>query len=389
MKQIIVIFVIFLYGGLFAYTQSRFHDAVVEQEFINGDEGYYISNSVVYHGVWFSKDNRKDRAKRVIIPQQKKHEAKTFYPEDIEEYGFLNGIKYVSATLNFNGEEKNVFLEEIANIKDSIFLFIYCTDNNSDVFFILENSENKLKKIDTNSPEEVWDKLKTIYNCNDVLGMDKFPNKLTRKRVFVFFNAYKDCNPNLFPKFQFGPIVNVCMSNPKLQETPSYTYKQDFAFSIGAFFQLPFDECIALRTEVVYSHIDNNTGIVDKMQKSKNETARYVRQSVQIPILVRYSFNFKAWKNVPYFQIGPCFDYAFKGEKYKDDVIQTHNKNNLLDDKSIINFLYGYSIGAGIEHKINHKRSIHLGLRNNWLTGSRQEYVEKINSFGLSCSVNF
>ncbi|MDR2928399.1 MAG: PorT family protein [Cytophagaceae bacterium] len=387
MKQIIIFAVCFLLSIAAVFSQ---HLATsVEHEVIaDSDKGYYIANSVVYGGIYILKENRMERTKRIIIPEQKGHEAKTLYPKDIDEFGFANGVKYVSAQINIYGNKKNVFLEEIINIKNSVFLYVYCNENSEDIFFILEENENRLKQIDSNSPEEVWSIFKKLNDCEDIQGLESFPQKLTRKQINVFYSAYKDCNSNLFPQFQFGPVINLGMGKPVLREVPSYSYGFNLAVSVGGYAQLPLDECIALRTEILYSYLNNNRGVIDMMQKASSGNSKYMRHSIQIPLLVKYTFNYKAWKNIPYIEMGPCFDYCFYGGKFKNGKLQKPEKNTVLDDFTIINFQYGISLGAGVEHKIAYNKSIYLGFRYNWVTGVRQEYVEKLKFLGLNVAIN-
>jgi len=386
MRQIIFIVACFFLCSKFVNSQTRIPDWAVEHESVNGDEGYYIKNSVLYTGVWFEKDNKNERAKRVIVPKQLNHESIVFYPEDIEEYGFITGIKYVSAKLNFNGNEKNVFLEEVININDSVFFYMYSAENKEDIFFILDKKKDNLRQIDANSPYEIWDIFKSLNDCSEVDGLEPFPRKLTRKRIFVFYSAYRDCNSNLFPWFQFGPVLNMGIGKAKTNETPKYVYPLTLALSAGGFFQIPFDECTSLRTEILYSYF-NNKGNIDNMQKIESSSAQYLRHSVQMPLLVRYSFNFQPWKNVPYFELGPCFDYAFYGGKVIDGEKQKPIKG-IIDNNSMVTFQYGYSIGAGLEHKISYKKSFYLGLRYNWFTGSRKDHVEKMQFIGINVAIS-
>ena len=385
MKKKILIAVCF--SLVYITSFSQYNTNYVEHEVIaDAEKGYYIKNSVLYDGIWILKENKSGRARRVVIPQQMKHEAQTLYPTDIEEYGFPNGIKYVSAKINFGGLEVQVFLDEFISINDEVIFFVYSTENKEDIFFILEGEENILRQIDTNTPKEVWDIFKSLNDCSEVEGLEPFPRKLTRKRVNVFYSAYRDCNPNLFPKFQYGPVLNLGIGKPKTNEVPAYVYSFNIAFTAGGFVQIPFDECTSLRTEILYSLL-NNRGNIGAMQKKSDSEAQYLRHSIQMPLLVRYSFNFNPWKNVPYFELGPCFDYAFYGGKLIDGELQKPEEGVILDS-SMIKFQYCYSVGTGIEHKISHNKTFHLGLRYNWFTGARQEYVEKMQFIGISAAIN-
>jgi hypothetical protein len=386
MKKIFIITVCFLLKSIVIFAQLQSNQ--VEHEVIaDSEKGYYVLNSVLQGGIWFLKENKAERARRVIIPNQTNHEAKTLYPEDIEEYGFPNGIKYVSATISFDGVEKKVFLEEMLNIDDAIIIYVYSTETNDDIFFILAGKENKLRMINSNSPQEVWNIFKNQSDCSEIQGIDDFPQKLTRKKINVFHRAYKDCNSNLFPKFQFGPVANIGIGKPVLKETPTYSYAFTFTFSFGLFTQIPFDECIALRTEILYLYLNNNKGNPFAMQ-STNEIAKYNRHSITLPLLLRYTFNYNPWKNIPYFELGPCFDYAFNGGKYRNGVLQKPDRYVILDEATIIPFQYGVSLGAGIDHKISYKKSLYLGIRYNWVTGNRQEYVEKLKFLGINAAIS-
>ena len=386
-KKIICVTILWFSCLFLAISQYFPSDAVEHEVFANAEKGYYIVNSVMYDGIYIIKGNRMERTKKIIIPRQRGHEAKTFYPNDIEEYGFPNGIKYVSAQIFINEVPKSVFLEEILNIKDSLFFYMYCAEDVDDMFFILEGTK-KLRMINSNSPEEVWNIFLSMNDCSNINGLETFPKKLSRKKIIIFYNAYKDCNPNLFPKFQYGPVVNLGFGKPKLQETQIYTYRFTPTFSVGGFFQLPFDECASLRTEVLYSYLNNGQGNVTPMQRLESGSARYVRHSIQAPVLIKYTFNFKPWKNVPYMEVGPSFDYSFNGGKFKDNELQVPGIGKILNEEYIVDFQYGVAIGAGIEHKISYKKSWYLGIRYNWVTGFRQEYVEKLKFLGINAAFN-
>ena len=359
---------------------------VSAQEVIfNAEQGYYVKDSVLYNGVFFYKENSIERAKKLLIVEQSNHEAVTYYPKDIEEYGFPDGRRFVSAAINLNGSEKNVFLEEVINIQESATIYLYCSGNNEDIFFFSRGKENRLEMI--NAPDEVWSLLLSLNNCSDVDGIKSFPKKINKNTINVFYNAYKDCNPNLFPRFQFGAVANIGLGKLATNEIPSYSYGFDFAFSVGLFAQLPFDECAALRVEALYSYLENN-GALGKGQLGQYENVEYKRYSIQVPLLVRYTFNFMNVKNTPYMEVGPCFDFAFGGGKYNDGILQRPPRETVLDEQSIIDFMYGFSMGAGIEHKINNKKSLHIGLRYNWLKGTRQDYFEKLNFLSLNLAYN-
>ena len=352
----------------------------VQEVVADADKGYYVKNSVLYDGIYFNRENRMERSKRLSIVKQLRHEAITYHPEDIEEYGFPNGKKYVSAVINFNGSAKSVFLEEVVNIQDSVIVFLYCSENNDDMFFLLRGQENRFEMVNSNAPDEIWNIFRSLNNCSNVDGIENFPKKLNTKTINVFYRAYNDCNPNLFPKPQLGAVANVGLGKPQTNEFPYYKYNLDLVFSIGLFAQLPFDECMALRIEALYSFLDNKKGTL----KNYSNSAEYKRNSIQTPLLFRYSFNYTKGKNIPYMEAGPCFDIAFSGGKYRNGILQKLPKGTILDDYSIINFMYGFSLGTGIEHKINNQKSLHFGLRYNWLKGYRQEYVEKFNFLSLS-----
>ena len=325
-----------------------------------------------------------ERAKRLSIVKQLRHEAITYYPENIEGYGFTNGAKYVSAVINYNGSKKNVFLEEIVNIQDSAIIYLYCSENNKDIFFILKGNEKKFEMVNSNVPDELWDVLKNLHSCRKLDDIENFPQKINRNTIYVLYRAYNDCNPNLFPKFQLGTVANIGLGKPATNDFPYYKYNLDLVFSIGLFAQLPFDECMALRIEALYSFLDNKKGTL----KNYSNSAEYKRNSIQTPLLFRYSFNYTNGKNVPYMEAGPCFDIAFGGGKYRNGILQKRPEATILDEYSIIDFMYGFSIGTGIEHKINNKKSLHIGLRYNWLKGYRQEYVEKLNLLSLNLAYN-
>ncbi len=347
----------------------------------NTERGYYMSQDSVIHAAYIKKADLSGRAREVVIPLQQAHAAARFGPGDILQYGIHASERYVSATIPLYGNERTVFLTELVNMDDQTRVFAY-RGGPTDFFFLTRDGNKTFEPLDPNDPQRLWD----IYAAaNDCPGQIRnLPSKLTADNIQVYYDAYNACNRNLSPRrFIWGPTVGAGMGKPMTSGGLDYTYKIGAAFSAGLFAQFSFDECASLRGEVVFSRL-NTTGEDQDPLTAGTSSPDYTRNSLQIPLLLRYSFNYIPRRTIPYLEVGPAFDILLGGDKYSGPI---EYDPGFTEDYSLTNFQYGLAAGAGITYKLSEKHALGIGLRYTWLTGSRGGYyTEKINYLQLNVS---
>lgn len=335
--------------------------------------GFYMTKDGVTHQVWIANDNESNRAKYVSIPNQKNHEGKALFPHDIAAYG-VGGKLYISNEITYRGEKMQVFLEEMFKESDGRAIYYYCDDKGQDVFFMVA-ANGEMTAATPESPQPIWDFIKVGSTCSDLEGARPFPKKLTYNNVNVFYTAYRDCNANLFQKFTWGINAAVGGVKFKTNEVPDYEFKYSTAFSVGLFASIPLDQHFTFKPALNLNIVDNNTG----RPLHKGDDMQYKRTSLQLPALFCYNHTLRNGKTIPYVELGPLFDYALSGDKYIGGVKQVHDSGDVVDYKSIIDFHWGASIGAGVKQKISPNHSILIGVSWKYTYGKREDYTEKLN----------
>jgi hypothetical protein len=374
MKQFIPLFI----SAFFAIANVSAQETIV-----NTEEGYYVKNNAVKSGIFFERTNEKERAERLIIPNQKRHEATVFFPSDIEEYGFPDRQHYVSAEINLHGNLKKVFLEEVIRI-DSIIVYYY-PDRKEDLFYF-QKIDGTLELMQN---EEAFLDLLRNADCPEIIAFvdSKRKKKLNRKTINVYSRAYSDCNTNLLPSYHFGITTETGILKPGSNKYQNFSYDLSFSFLIGIFAQIPLDECFSFRPEILYSYIDNPKGQISGLKA-------YKRESIQFPVVFRYNFNHTKGNIIPYIDLGPLLD--LKTSKESGTILgsrfplEGENDWNTLANSEISLLQYGVVLGGGIEYKLNRRNSIYAGLRFKYVEGSGvNESIERLKYFSLNIAYGF
>lgn len=350
----------------------------------DAERGYYIKDSKLYNGVFINNAGKSDRAVRVDIPSQKDEVGMIFYPGDISGYGFPNGVKYVSADIDYNGERKAVFLEELFITDKEIGIYYYCDSAGKDVFYVYE--DGNYNQVSGEFPEVVWMHIWEQRDCGPDSGIPSFPKKLNRRTVNVFHRAFRDCNTNMFRTFRYGPVVGLGAGKVITNTVPEYRYGLDFAFSVGMFGQLPLDECFDLRAEVSFARMNNRRG----KPQTFGSKGSYERNTIQIPLTFRYTANIMSGRTLPYVEAGFLMDLAVSGKKDEEGRnLLPGGITPMFDESKIIKSQYGFTVGAGIERKLDIRRSLYMGIRFNYATATRNgEYREKLNYWMFTAAIN-
>jgi hypothetical protein len=341
---------------LFIFILGITHIADAQEVVSNSDRGYYIMNGKPISGIAFERANRVQRAERLVIPQQNLHEARTFYPSDIEEYGFPSARRYISADITLNGSTKKVFLEEVLNL-DSIIIYSYSMQGGE--FFFLQRGGSDLAEL-IQDEEEFWNLFRNS-SCPEISTYidGKRKRGLTHKTIRTYQRAYAECNTNLFPKFRFGITAETGLEFKSIR---SISESQNPLFSIGAFAQIPIDESFSFRPEVIYRF-----------------------DAVQLPVVFRYNFNYKKGNRIPYIDLGLLAD--IKTSPKKEIVL---NNGQILANSKTNPFRYGLVLGAGMEFKLTSGHTLYTGIRFRYIEGSvNNEYKEKVKCLTLNVAYGF
>lgn len=191
-------------------------------------------------------------------------------------------------------------------------------------------------------------------------------------------------NRNLYERFRWGVLVGGGLNVLKLDESIN-----DYHFFMGAFINQPLHYNLSLQLEATYRK-EAYSGSIEKTSSIKDII--YNRQGIQIPILLRYSFNYASQKCIPYLQAGPSIYFTFKNKLEErlysivDGIVNSPEDSTYKPSK----IAYGITAGTGMEIRITDKHSLFADLRYLYQKNSCKGY-DAINEhqFNISLSVNF
>lgn len=330
-KQIILFIILFV---ILNTTNSQ-------QVVSNSQKGYYFSSSKLVNGIFIENENSNYRALRIIIAEQINHKAAVLTPDDIDEYGFENGLKYISSTIIYLGEEKKVFLKEVQKVNDSV--SIYCYNNESkDVYYIKRKGYNGT--VVSDSGVEIWELFRQETKCQNIQKKDIINIKLNDATINKLYRVYYECNLNLLQKRQFGVYFGIGICRPST--TSNYTtYKMGISNYLGVFMQMPLDEYFIFQPELLIYRVQSKDGFRGNSEDISWTEEPYIRYSLQLPLILRYNFNNSSRNIIPYIESGPLID------------------KNLYTSNIETNIHFGITIGTGFRYKLNTLHSINVGLR--------------------------
>lgn len=318
---------------------------------INSKRGYYISKLTVVKGIYIENANADSRAGKISIPEQNNHHSVILYPSDIDEYGFDDGLRYISSSIIYNGQSQKVFLKEVQRVSDSI--IIYCFSNASrDIYYIQYSNGSRIEV--SSSGTEIWNLFKERSTCTDTEELKSTPRILNDAMITTLYLAYFECNKNFVQRWQYGLVAGLGFGS--LQTINNFTrYRFGIAVHLGAFIQIPLDEYFVFRPELLFSRLQSKEGFTTINDQVVWNNELYIRYSVQMPFIFRYNFNAVSQNNIPYIEGGPLIDKNLYSSFLKND------------------FQYGFLIGAGIRCRLNDRHLLNIGLRYNHATGSAIE----------------
>lgn len=322
------------------------------------------------------KSTPNDRAEYIVIPDQENQENTILYPDDILSYGFEdNRSKYFSAKVIIDGEACSVFLEELIRDED---LTVYVLNSKKGEYYFMQNGSQQ--------PRLVTDKeeLRSCFQqkatgCSKINSINSRPMKLKRSSITKMYEAYTNCNVNVFSRFRFGITAGIYLASFKIGHNRDFDYDNSVSFSPGLYVEIPLDLRFSFRPELVYKSI-HAKGKPDQI-KYKNTEMDYKRQSFMFPLLIRYriSQSTNAW--IPYIELGPTFDIKLSGSNY--------NKQSKVKNE-VSSWQYGGALGFGIERKLTDFISLYGGLRYNASAGiSTGDEKEFFNLYSFSLTIGF
>jgi hypothetical protein len=333
---------------------------------IHGQRGYYVKDSSsITTGVKLIDAGAIQNAMQCQVEEN--DQTLIFLPDEVLEYGFNDGRIYLSKIIKIDNEEKKVFLERLC--KGSINLYLY-KDKNGSKFFLEKDNEQLVEILRNGNDNRTYKDLLEFYvqdcvNVAEALKLVKY-NKLSLSK---FINQYNTCSNRHFNTVRFGLSFGYGRSKPVNSKNYNDVFKTDNSINIGFDMDIPvLLSNFSIHPEIYYqknaysSHSVHGKNIIFDIDINTT--------SINTPILLRYTYH--SLRNNPYFNIGCILTYnirnnnSFYSSKITDNIVEIDeiNVNNIYSDEQI-----GYSLGGGIQRKIDYQKSVFIELRYNNLSG--------------------
>lgn len=340
-------------------------------------EGYYVTNDrQIVKDLWIMKLNEAERSTILIIPDQPGHEAKTYYPYEILGYGYTDGRKFASAKVEMEGARRDVFIEEVLK-DDSITISVYTGMDGKDYFF-MQRGEGEVRQM-TDKGNEYRNYLQMkAANCPALKQLDTYPLRMNRYSLQRIYNAYTDCNQNIYPKFRYG--VAGALGIGLFDNGFETDYEVGATWTLGFFAQIPLDDCFSFRPEMNLLWA-KNTGIVRNSLEEMKE--KYKQLALEVPLMFRYTHNKSLKRLVPYGEIGPLVMFSLKKDYSNpaSDILSARTGRHRV--------LYGAAIGGGTEYRITPAHSLYCGVRCRITFNNSSGMRENLTTLSFSIGTNF
>lgn len=302
---------------------------------------------------------------KCIIPLEDKEEI--IYPSQIIGYKLENGVTFVSKEINYKGELKKVFLEEV--VKDDEFVIYAYVDNDREPeALFMEEQNGKPVQIDAEAEPFKSYLLKDISSKNNLNPEALSSIKANRYSIKNAYVAYsKDNTEYILRKAKFGIIAGYSLLDMKKNDV---FHERSSKYSIGLFADIPFiAKQFSAHPELLFQckNFSDNEFISPDSKSSLRE------YHIAAPLKLRYTFlnTHKAIK--PYVECGGLVGFFLK-HNYKDKLQKLFLSESLkqyyikqgipipsLDEDGIAPVYFGAILGGGIETTIL-KHTVYFGL---------------------------
>jgi len=310
------------------------------------------------------------------------HKKVRYSPNELKGYGLGNGADYVSKTIQLGDSYKKVFLEALESGDYSLY---YYPGKDGKRFFVAYGDTlipELLKKTYRKQLKE-W----SYIDCSELkddINLVKY-NKRSLKKFINKYNT-KDLSPFPFPKVglmignemqKLNPIYDVLIASGL------FRYNYESSFLVGAFIDYPILlSDFSAHLELYYS---NHSYSYSKITESEDLLLNVTTSDLKAPLLFRYTLPFRKFR--PFVNIGGIYAYNFNPSGFFNYFTTDGFKVRRSEISSKHHF--GYSVGGGLEYKLNYKNSLFLDFRYSELYGSSPGNEINYSLMQLSLGFNF
>lgn len=356
-----------------------------------GQNSFYQTDSVVYYGSVIIDNGLIENAIRCEIKQ--KTNNLIYSPDEVLGYGFSDGRVYVSKQIQIGDSIKRVFLLRL--VEDKTTLYVYYGKAHK-VFYIEKDSASviELLKYNKENKEVVFRKelSKITADCQSISNAIKLVTYKV-KPLSKLIENYNNCSAEPFPFLKYGLILGCGVRSIEIKGNKLAEYK-DFvnnrykgSILPGFFIDCPIEMSnFSFHTEMYlsrYRYSFSSTSTSNILDLVANTS------SIHLPVLLRYTLPEMTIR--PFVNGGLNVVYNMQNSTVLYNTLITPDYIELksIDRTSYISkFQFGFSVGAGIEYKLNYRQSVFIEFRCNKQLSSSNKYTFNNTQLELLTGLN-
>ena len=325
-----------------------------------------------------------------------------YSPYEVTEYGFKNGRVYIAKEIELAGSPKRVFLERLNEGKLSLY---YYKGKEAELFFIEKDSTSfvELLKRDAQNQDYLAHLASYTGDCENVADARKLVS-YNKKSMSRFITRYNRCELKPFPHFKYGVLAGYesaqlillnralypdGLIDINLYDEEYFKNNYDGGCSVGLFIDNPIlasdysihAELLFSKHTYSYKNTFDNKGVGFKASLS----------SLKVPVLVRYAYPSN--KIRPFINAGLVGTYHINNQSllYKTEITENNQVEKMPDNKRPLmsDILFGYSVGGGLEFKLNYKNALFLEVRYDNQYNTEDNMFLRTSAFNLFTGISF
>jgi hypothetical protein len=338
--------------------------------FLLAQTGYIATDTSYNRGVTIIKGKPSEAHRQCIVST--KAGTKTYFPDDLSEYGIIGEKVYVSREVSLNGSREKLFLERL--VKDSTSLYRLNEPNRT--YYLIGRDSSELIALSRWGQSGVTGKyhetIRTFTSDKPEISREIRYVAFNGGALSRFFRMYNEGVLHPFPARRFGVLASFGIIN---LHTPSnggiipdagrVNFDADKTFLAGFFYEIPLGGSdFSFRPELQVSRNTfswNDTKILDE---NVSYDIAVNASNLRVPMLIRYSLVKGAVR--PFINGGANLSYAFRNQstayliKAFGNVIDT---TDIIRTPFISTVQCGLEGGAGLQFDLGHHRGIDLECR--------------------------
>lgn len=333
-----------------------------------GQGSFFRTDSVSYYGSKIIDNGAIKNAMQCEVEENKK--SRIYSPNEVQEYRLGDGQVYISKSIQLGDSVKRVFLLQLVKAKTTLYVYngknikLFYVEKDSTSLIELPKYHKENKKVDFRI-----DLSKMTDDCQGMKDVTKLVSYADNS-MSKFISNYNICSSKPFPFIRYGFILGYGFQDLEFVGNNIYKFESFVSNRYkGGFLPGVFVDCpilmsyFSFHADVYFSKYGysfTKTTAERSLDFVNNTT------SIHMPLLVRYTFPEITLR--PFVNAGLNCTYNFRNNTavYNTLINPGYVLLQSVDHQPYVSkYQLGFSVGAGIEYKLNYKHSAFIELRYN------------------------